>query len=112
MIDGKNIQAGDVIIGIESSGPHSNGYSLLRKLYLKNGALPSDKETLSFIADYLMKPTHIYVESILKLLLKEEIKGMVHIKLSTLVLASILHSLWKAQTVICGPWLYLKAIKP
>ena len=79
MIDGKNIQAGDVIIGIESSGPHSNGYSLLRKLYLKNGALPSDKETLSFIADYLMKPTHIYVESILKLLLKEEIKGMVHI---------------------------------
>ena len=79
MIDGKNIQAGDVIIGIESSGPHSNGYSLLRKLYLKNGELPSDKETLSFIADYLMKPTHIYVESILKLLLKEEIKGMIHI---------------------------------
>ncbi|MCX7998178.1 MAG: AIR synthase-related protein, partial [Leptospiraceae bacterium] len=80
MITGDGIQEGDVLIGIESSGPHSNGYSLLRKLYLEEGKyLPNDKEKLLFIMEYLMQPTKIYVEPILKLLQREEVKGMVHI---------------------------------
>lgn len=80
LVDGSKIQSGDVILGLESSGPHSNGYSLLRKLYLVNGRqLPDNPETVKFIQDYLMQPTKIYVDSILKLLQKEEIKGMVHI---------------------------------
>ncbi|MCB1177323.1 MAG: phosphoribosylformylglycinamidine cyclo-ligase [Leptospiraceae bacterium] len=80
MIDGSKIKDGDIIIGLDSSGPHSNGFSLIRKLYLKEGKhLPESKDEIDFITNYLMKPTKIYVDSILKLLQKEEIKGMVHI---------------------------------
>ncbi len=79
IITGENIQEGDVVLGIESSGPHSNGYSLLRKLYLEKENLPNDKEKLAFITEYLMQPTKIYVDPILKLLQQEEVKGMVHI---------------------------------
>jgi len=80
VVDGSKIQKGDAIVGLESSGPHSNGFSLLRKLYLKEGKyLPENVEELRFIKDYLMQPTKIYVESILKLLQRENIHGMVHI---------------------------------
>ena len=80
IIDGSSIESGDIILRLESSGPHSNGYSLLRKLYLKNGReLPDSEETVQFLKEHLMKPTRIYVESILKLLKQEVVKGMVHI---------------------------------
>ncbi|MDX1961487.1 MAG: phosphoribosylformylglycinamidine cyclo-ligase [Leptospiraceae bacterium] len=80
MIDGSKVQAGDMIIGLASSGPHSNGFSLLRKLFLKEGKfLPDSEKEISFLKDYVLTPTKIYVESVLKVLLKEEIKGMVHI---------------------------------
>lgn len=79
IIDGKNISNGDIIIGLESSGPHSNGFSLLRSLYLKNGKLPKSKADLSFIKDYLMTPTKIYVNSVINLIQKMKVKGMVHI---------------------------------
>ncbi|RHX83973.1 phosphoribosylformylglycinamidine cyclo-ligase [Leptospira stimsonii] len=80
MIDGNSVRPGDQILGLESSGPHSNGFSLIRKLLLKEGKhLPSDPEQVSFLKDYALKPTRIYVESILKLLQKVPVKGMVHI---------------------------------
>jgi phosphoribosylformylglycinamidine cyclo-ligase len=80
IIDGRTIAQGDSIIGLESSGPHSNGYSLLRKMYLKNGReLPEDPNDLEFIKNHLLKPTRIYVETIQKLIKKVPIKGMVHI---------------------------------
>lgn len=79
-IDGSLIEDGNIIIGLESSGPHSNGFSLLRKLYLKNGKeLPTKKDDLDFITDSLFKPTRIYTESVLKIIKKFKVKGMVHI---------------------------------
>jgi len=79
LIDGANIKAGDVIIGIASSGPHSNGYSLIRKILDRAGRpfdLNLDGVTL---ADALMAPTTIYVKPILSLLQKHPVKGMAHI---------------------------------
>lgn len=67
MLRKENVKNGDVVIGLKSSGPHSNGYTLIRKLREK-GLLSDDelKETL--------KPTHIYVNEILKLCEKDTIK--------------------------------------
>lgn len=79
IIDGKTIAAGDVVLGLASSGPHSNGFSLIRKVVEVAGAdwnMPFDGATL---ADRAMEPTRIYVKQVLNVLQKVKIKGMAHI---------------------------------
>lgn len=75
LIDGSSIKDGDVLIGIESSGFHSNGYSLVRKLITD---LNSDFDGKK-IGEVLLAPTRIYVKEVLKLLQDFNIKGMAHI---------------------------------
>ena len=72
LIDGKSIKSGHVLLGVESSGPHSNGYSLIRSILKKHTAPDSIMRTL-------LKPTHLYPTSILELIKKTNVKGMAHI---------------------------------
>ncbi|MDC0387674.1 phosphoribosylformylglycinamidine cyclo-ligase, partial [Gammaproteobacteria bacterium] len=72
LIDGKGIKPGHVLLGIESSGPHSNGYSLIRSILKKYKAPES-------IMRVLLRPTHLYPAPILELIKKTNVKGMAHI---------------------------------
>ena len=74
IIDGTKVRSGDRIIGLPSSGPHSNGYSLIRKV-LENAELVIDDTLL----DELLAPTRIYVKQVRKLLERVDVHGMVHI---------------------------------
>jgi len=79
LIDGSKIQAGDVLIGLASTGLHSNGYSLARKVFEN---VPLDQqfpELGEALGEALLRPTRIYVKSILPLIAGGEILGMAHI---------------------------------
>ena len=79
IIDGSTIAAGDVLLGLASSGAHSNGYSLIRKLIDKSGIdMSADFHGRPF-RDVVMAPTRIYVKPLLKLLSAIKVKGMAHI---------------------------------
>jgi phosphoribosylformylglycinamidine cyclo-ligase len=79
IIDGSSIKKGDVVLGLASSGPHSNGFSLIRKIVEVSGAQWSDKIGGTTLADAVMEPTRIYVKQVLAVLEKVSIKGMAHI---------------------------------
>jgi len=81
MLSGEAIVAGDVILGVASSGPHSNGYSLVRRI-LERAGNPLDLNLAGVkLADALMAPTTIYVKSMLELLRThaDQVHGMAHI---------------------------------
>lgn len=79
LIDGTKVKAGDVLLGLASSGPHSNGYSLIRKIIeVSNADLQADCGGRPLI-DALMEPTKIYVKSVLSLMKKVEIHAISHI---------------------------------
>ena len=84
VLDGKRIETGHQLIGMASSGPHSNGFSLIRKVIEVSGAelgdkLPADGETSASLGDALLAPTRIYVKPILELLKSGHIDGLAHI---------------------------------
>ncbi|WP_422451008.1 phosphoribosylformylglycinamidine cyclo-ligase [Endozoicomonas sp. ALB091] len=79
IIDGSNVSPGDVLIGLKSSGPHSNGYSLIRKVLEVAGSDLSAPLAGKPLAEHLMAPTRIYVKSLLQLQKELPIHAMAHI---------------------------------
>jgi len=79
IITGNTIIPGDVVLAIGSSGAHSNGYSLVRKIIERAGAKPTDDLGGQLLGDVVMAPTEIYVKPLLKLISEIDVKGMAHI---------------------------------
>ena len=85
LVDSGKVRAGDVLVGIASSGPHSNGYSLVRKI-LQRAGNPLDLDLGGVkLADALMEPTRIYVKPVLELLARHDIHAMAHVTGGALV---------------------------
>lgn len=79
LIDGSMISAGDRLVGLASSGPHSNGYSLIRRLLADSGKSADSSWNGSTLGQQLLVPTRIYVRAILKLLDACPVHGIAHI---------------------------------
>lgn len=79
VLDGSKVKAGDKVIGIASSGPHSNGYSLIRKILGQSGASLADPFHDKSLGATLLEPTRIYVKSLLSLFDKVDVHALAHI---------------------------------
>jgi len=82
MIDGSKIEEGNVVIGIPSSGIHSNGYSLVRKVFfdrLKLDVKDYVEELGETVGEALLRPTKIYTKAVLAVLNKMDVNGIIHI---------------------------------
>lgn len=79
IIDGGDIVEGDAVLGLGSSGPHSNGYSLIRKIVATAGTDLSGKLGGVALADAIMAPTRIYVKPVLRLIRSIRVKGLAHV---------------------------------
>lgn len=79
ILDGQRVRAGDKVIGLPSSGPHSNGYSLVRKVIEASNADLNQSMGDGTLADALMAPTRIYVKTVLRLLANQQINAISHI---------------------------------
>ncbi|MBB3111931.1 phosphoribosylformylglycinamidine cyclo-ligase [Paenibacillus phyllosphaerae] len=83
IIDGKTIAPGDAVIGLASSGIHSNGYSLVRRLLLEQSGYTLEQALPELggktLGEVVIEPTRIYVKSCLELIQKVKVKGMAHI---------------------------------
>jgi phosphoribosylformylglycinamidine cyclo-ligase len=78
IVDGKGVKAGNVLIGISSSGVHSNGFSLVRRIFCNDFTTYSD-ELGMILGEELLKPTKIYVKTLLTLINEIGVKGVSHI---------------------------------
>jgi phosphoribosylformylglycinamidine cyclo-ligase len=79
VLDGSKVQAGDKLIGMASSGPHSNGYSLIRKILAHSQSSLTDPFNGRTLGETLLEPTRIYVKSLLSLLEKVPVHALAHI---------------------------------
>lgn len=80
IIDGSKVADGDVLVALASSGPHSNGYSLVRKIIEVSGVDPQTTDLNGKpLADHLLAPTRIYVKSILNLIANVDVHAIAHL---------------------------------
>jgi phosphoribosylformylglycinamidine cyclo-ligase len=79
IIDGSQVRAGDAVIGLSSSGPHSNGYSLIRRLVSVAGATSATQLDGQALFDRLLTPTRIYVRALRQLIAALPVHGLAHI---------------------------------
>ncbi|WP_417763109.1 phosphoribosylformylglycinamidine cyclo-ligase [Shewanella sp.] len=79
IIDGSKVAAGDALIALGSSGPHSNGYSLIRKVLEVSQADPQQDLAGKPLIEHLLEPTKIYVKSVLDLIEKHQVHALAHI---------------------------------
>lgn len=80
IIDGSKVADGDVLVALASSGPHSNGYSLVRKIIEVSGVDPQTTDLNGKpLADHLLAPTRIYVKSVLDLIANVDVHAIAHL---------------------------------